>query len=292
VTRRLRLPGLSERSPYLLVVAGIASVQSGAAVATKLFASVGPGGAVFLRILFGAIILALVWRPRIKGRTWQQLRIALLLGVVLGAMNFFFYHAIETIPIGDAVTIEFIGPLLVATVGSRRPVDLLWVLLAGAGVVALSNGGTIHLNSIGVLYAALAGVLWGTYIVVTASVGRSFTNGEGLALAMAVSALVTIPAGLIEGGRRLLDLTILGQGALIGLLSSAIPYAFEMEALRKLSKRTFGILMSIEPAMAAAAGFLIAHQRLSTSDLVGIALVVCASVGSSIGASIQARTGL
>ena len=274
-------PRLSDRSPYALVLAGIASVQCGAAIATKLFSIVGPGGAVSLRITWAAGILMVFWRPRLQRYSRRQLQISCILGVVLGAMNFFYYHAIESIPIGDAVTIEFLGPLLVATIGSRRPADLLWVVLAAAGVLALSHGDTRHVRGIGVLYAALAGACWALYIVATASVGRNFASGEGLVLAMSVAAVVTLPAGVIEGGTRLLQLTPVAIGAVIGLLSSAIPYGFEMEALRRISKRNFGILMSLEPAVAAAAGFLIVHQQLGGSDLLGITLVVCASFGAS-----------
>jgi inner membrane transporter RhtA len=274
--------GLLARSPsYGLVVGGIASVQFGAALATTLFARIGPGGAVLLRLLTASIILLIIFRPRVRARTRRELLLAALFGVVLAAMNLTFYQAIHRIPLGIAVTIEFIGPLVVAVAGSRQRVDLVWVGLAAAGILALTHGDAHGLDTLGVVLALLAGCMWGTYILVNARVGRAFEGGTGLALAMCVATILALPVGVIQGGAHLIQPRSLALGAAVGILSSAIPYSFEMEALRRMATSVFGVLMSLEPAMAALAGFLVLGQGLSGRELAGIALVVAASVGAS-----------
>jgi inner membrane transporter RhtA len=274
--------GLLARSPsYGLVVGGIASVQFGAALATTLFARIGPGGAVLLRLLTASVILLIIFRPRVRVRTRRELLLAALFGVVLAAMNLTFYEAIHRIPLGIAVTIEFIGPLVVAVAGSRQRVDLVWVGLAAAGIVALTHGDAHGLNTLGVVLALVAGCMWGTYILVNARVGRAFEGGTGLALAMCVATVLALPFGVIEGGAHLIQPRSLALGAAVGILSSAIPYSFEMEALRRMATSVFGVLMSLEPAMAALAGFIVLGQGLSGRELAGIALVVVASVGAS-----------
>jgi inner membrane transporter RhtA len=274
--------GLLARSPsHALVVGGIASVQFGSALATTLFARIGPGGAVLLRLLTASVILLIIFRPRVRIRTRRELLLAALFGVVLAAMNLTFYHAIQRIPLGIAVTIEFIGPLAVAVAGSRQRVDLVWVGLAAAGILALMHGDAHGLDTLGVVLALLAGCMWGTYILVNARVGRAFEGGTGLALAMCVATILALPAGVIEGGAHLIQPRSLALGAAVGILSSAIPYSFEMEALRRMATSVFGVLMSLEPAMAALAGFIVLGQGLSGRELAGIALVVVASVGAS-----------
>jgi inner membrane transporter RhtA len=274
--------GLLARSPsYGLVVGGIASVQFGAALATTLFARIGPGGAVLLRLLTASVILLIIFRPRVKVRTRRELLLAALFGVVLAAMNLTFYEAIHRIPLGIAVTIEFIGPLVVAVAGSRQRVDLVWIGLAAGGILALTHGDAHGLDTLGVVLALLAGCMWGTYILVNARVGRAFEGGTGLALAMCVATILALPVGVIEGGAHLIQPRSLALGAAVGILSSAIPYSFEMEALRRMATSVFGVLMSLEPAMAALAGFLVLGQGLSGRELAGIALVVVASVGAS-----------
>lgn len=258
------------------------SVQCGSAVAHSLFADVGAGGATFLRLTFGAAVALLIWRPGIRGRSWATLAPAATLGLVLACMNLVFYHAIARIPLGIAVTIEFIGPLAVAVIGSRRPIDLLWVLLAAAGVLALANGDTHHLDALGVAFAALAAVTWGIYIPVQARLGRAFRDGGGLALALAISFVLMIPDGLIEGGGKLASPHVLAVGLAVGVLSSVIPYSFELEALRRLSTRTFGVLMSLEPGVAAVIGWLILSQGLGLRGIVGIVLVSAASLGVAL----------
>jgi inner membrane transporter RhtA len=265
-----------------LVVGAIASVQFGSAIAATLFAKIGPGGAVFLRLLFGAVIVVALWRPRLQGRSRRDLALAALFGLVLAGMNFSFYTAIHRIPLGIGVTLEFVGPLAVAIFGSRRLIDLVWVALAAGGIVALTHGQTHGLDTLGAGLALLAGCLWGTYILVNARVGRAFERGTGLALALCVSLVVMIPAGAIEGGAHLLDARSLALGAAVGVLSSAIPYSFEIEALRRIAPAVFGVLMSIEPAMGAIAGLIVLGQGLSARAIAGIALVVCASIGASL----------
>jgi inner membrane transporter RhtA len=275
-------PGLLVRAPSgALVLGAIASVQFGAAIAATLFARVGPAGAVLLRLVTATIVLLAVWRPRVRGRTRRGLLLAGTFGLVLGFMNLSFYEAIHRIPLGVAVTLEFVGPLAVALAGSRRLLDLLWVVLAAAGIVALTNGGVHHLNGLGVALALTAGALWAAYILVNARVGRAFEGGTGLALAMCVATVVILPFGIGQAGSHLFEAHALALGAAVGLLSSAIPYSFELEALRRIKPSVFGVLMSIEPAMAALAGFIVLGQSLGARALFGIALVVTASVGAA-----------
>jgi inner membrane transporter RhtA len=197
-------------------------------------------------------------------------------------MNVAFYESIQRIPLGIAVTIEFVGPLAVALVGSRRKLDFLWVALAALGIVALMQGDTHGLNTVGVVLALAAGCMWGLYIVVNARVGKAFEDGSGLALAMCVASVLVLPLGVAEGGASLVHPHSLLLGAAVGMLSSAIPYTLELEALRRIAKSVFGVLMSLEPAMAALAGFLIIGQSLSGRELAGIALVIVASLGASL----------
>jgi inner membrane transporter RhtA len=264
-----------------LVLGAIASVQLGAALATKLFAQIGPSGAVLLRLLSASILLFVVWRPRLHGRARHELAMAAVFGVVLAAMNLSFYAAIDRIPLGIAVTIEFVGPLAVAVAGSRRPIDLLWVVLAAAGIVALTQGGAHGLNALGVAFALFAGGCWAAYILLNARVGRAFERGTGLTVAMCIATLVALPFGVVDGGAHLLEPRSLAIGAAVGVLSSAIPYSFEQEALRRIPPHVFGVLMSLEPAVAALAGLIILGQGLGGRAVTGIALVVVASIGAS-----------
>ena len=281
-TETLSDKGVLERVPSpALVVGAIASVQFGSAIGATLFPQIGPGGAVLLRLLFGSAMLALIWPPRVRGHTRDELLLAALLGLVLAAMNMSFYHSIQRIPLGIAVTIEFVGPLTVAVIGSKRRIDLLWVGLAAVGIVALMRGNAQSLDTLGVILALVAGCLWGFYILVNARMGQVFAQGNGLTLAMCIATLVALPIGLGEGGNGLFHLHTLALGALVGLMSSAIPYSFELEALRRIATHVFGVLMSIEPAMAALAGLIVLGQALSARQLVGIGLVVVASVGAA-----------
>jgi len=272
-------------------VAAAATTQLGAAIATKLFDRRGAAGAVFPRAAFAAVFLVVLWRPRVAGHGRRELALAGLFGVSLAAMNLTFYEAIDRIPLGIAVTVEFAGPLAVAVAGSRRRLDLLWVVLAAAGIVLLARGDGGHANLAGIGFALAAAVCWASYILLSQRVGRVFPRGNGLALAMLVASLLLLPAGVAAGGGELIVPGVLAVGAGVALLSSAIPYSLELEALRRLPARVFGILLSLEPAIAALAGFVVLGQDLGVRELVAIVLVTAASVGASIGAEVPERVG-
>ncbi len=267
--------------PTVLVLLGIVSVQLGSAVAKHLFGTVGSFGTVALRLFFAAAVLVLLWRPspRVTRRTAT---VVLAYGLVLGLMNLCFYLALSRIPLGIAVTIEFLGPLGVALAGSRRWLDGLWVALAAGGVVLLMEGRG-DLDLLGVLFALAAGACWGLYILVGAALGRHTTEGNGLALGMAVAALVTVPFGVAESGTALLQPWVLAAGAGLALLSSVIPYTLDLEALRRIPPRVFGILMSLEPAMAALIGLVVLGEALSWSQWIAVLCVVAASAGAARG---------
>lgn len=263
------------------VLAAVGSLQFGAALAGTLFDEVGPLGAVLLRLGFGALILGAIVRPRLRGLTGEQRRLAVLFGLTLGVMNASIYLAFDRLGLGIAVTLEFIGPLGVAVAGSRRALDGLWVAMAAAGVVLLSRGGS-ELDPLGVALALLAGACWAAYIVLGTRVGGAFDGATGLALALVVGGLAVAPFGLADGGSALLDPRLLAVGAAIALLSSVIPYTLELEALRRMPTRVFGVLMSTEPAVAALAGFAVLGQALSGRQVVAVGLVVVASAGATL----------
>jgi inner membrane transporter RhtA len=273
----------------LYALGAIASVQLGATVATHLFASLGPTGTVFLRVGFGACILLALARPRWPRFDARQWGAIVLFGLIIAGMNLCFYQAIARIPLGIAVTIEFLGPLGVAIAGSRRGLDFAWALMAAAGVGMLSfSGGSV--TSAGVLFALGAAAGWAAYIVLSQRVGRLVPGPDGLAVALAVGGLALLPFGIAGAGASLLDFRNLGVGVVVAILSSAIPFSLEFAALRRLSSQLFGILMSLEPAMGAAAGFFFLGQRLSFRDLIAIALVMAASVGATRAAGRPAAT--
>jgi inner membrane transporter RhtA len=270
--------------PTVLVLGAVASVQFGAALAKSLFDEIGAGGTVLLRVASAAVMLGLIWRPRVAGHGPRDLLLAGLFGLSLAGMNLAFYEALDRIPLGIAVTFEFVGPLGVAVFASRRALDLLWVVLAAAGILLLSDFGGARLDGLGVALALVAGGCWAAYILLNTRVGRLFPGGGGLALAMVVAAVPLAPVGIAEAGTDLLVPWILGVGAAVGLLSSAIPYTLELEALRRLPAGVFGVLMSLEPAMAALAGFVVLGEELAAREVVAIMLVVAASAGAAHGA--------
>jgi inner membrane transporter RhtA len=263
-----------------LVLGGIVSVQVGAAFATTLFDELGPGGTVFLRIAFAALLLLAIWRPPLRLGEGEARRDVVLLGLVLAGMNLSFYLALDRIPLGIAVTLEFVGPLGVAIAGSRRRLDLVWAGLAAAGILLLSPVPGSDLDALGVVLALTAGAFWAAYILLTARVGRALPGGGGLAIAMTVAAIAVIPVGLAEGGDALLDAELLAIGFAVAVLSSALPYSVELEALRRLPENTFGVLMSLEPAVAATVGFVGLDQDLAAREVVAIGLVLVASAGA------------
>ena len=266
--------------PVTLVLGGIASVQAGAAVAFNLFDEVGPAGAVFLRVALAAVVLAALWRPQLRGHSREALKSAALFGGTLAAMNLSFYAGLERVPLGIAVTLEFVGPLGVAIAASRRARDLVWVALAAGGIVLLSPGLGDELDLLGAGLCLLAGGFWASYIVLSARVGREFAGGQGLALALALSTAVLLVPGVVQGGGELMEPAVLGAGFAVAMLSSAIPYSLELEALRSLPQGTFGVLMSLEPAAAALVGFVALDQGLAATELTAVAMVVIASAGA------------
>jgi inner membrane transporter RhtA len=236
---------------------------------------------VLLRLAVGALVLVAVARPRVRGRSRGQLLLVLAFGAVLAGMNSSFYAAIDRIPIGIAVTIEFAGPLSVAVAGSRRLFDAVWVVLAAAGVVLLTRGGGGALDPLGLGLAGVAGLGWACYILLSQRVGRSFPGVDGLALATAVGAVLVAPAGIVQAGGALADWRVLLVGIGVGLLSAAIPYSLEIEALRRLPARVFGVLMSLEPAVGALAGLVVLGEALRSHEVLAIALVCVASAGAA-----------
>jgi inner membrane transporter RhtA len=279
--------GLGGVPPTVLVLLGIVSVQLGSAVAKQLFSEVGSFGTVALRLFFAAVILMLLWRPspRMSRRAWT---VVVGYGLTLGLMNLCFYLALDRLPLGVAVTVEFLGPLAVALIGSRRWLDALWAVLAGGGVVLLMGGGG-EVNLVGLLFALGAAVCWGLYIVVSAALGRHTTEGNGLALGMIVAALVAVPIGVADSGAALVQPWVLVAGLGLALLSSVVPYSLDLEALRKIPPRVFGILMSLEPAVAALIGLVVLQELLHWSQWIAVLCVVIASVGATRGARPKIR---
>lgn len=275
--------------PTLLVLAAVTSVQFGGAFAKTLFDEIGPGGTAFLRVLFAALILAALWRPAVRGLSRAEWQLAVAYGFALVAMNLTFYEALDRIPLGIAVTFEFVGPLGVAIVGSRRPLDLLWVALAAAGILLLSDFGGADLDGLGVALALLAGGFWAAYILLAARVGRAFEGAHGLAIGMCAGALMLLPFGIADAGGDLITGETLAIGLAVAVLSSVIPYSLELEALRRMPAGVFGVLMSLEPAAAALAGFIVLDEGLATREVVAIALVVAASAGAARNASVPPR---
>ncbi|NLU71999.1 EamA family transporter [Streptomyces sp. HNM0575] len=279
-----------------MVVGSALSLQFGAAVAATLFPRAGALGVVALRLVFSAVLLLAVCRPRLRGHSRADWAAVTGLGVALGAMNTLFYQAIERIPLGAAVTLELLGPLVLSVAGSRRLVSLLWAGLALTGVYLLgsdgfsgsfggvsgggSGGGPGEIDLAGAGFALAAGAMWVAYILANSRTGARFPKADGLALAMALAAVLSAPLGVASAGRALLDPVTLGLGAAVAVLSSGVPYTLELFALRRLPAATFALLMSLMPVAAAAAGFLVLGQRLETPELVAIALVIVASMGA------------
>ena len=266
----------------LLVLAAATSVQAGASVAKSLFATLGPPGVVWLRLLFGSVALWVAARPQLRSRPWRELRLLVALGIVLVSMNITFYESIDRIPLGIAVTIEFLGPLAVATITSRRKLDLLWVALAGIGVALLAEGTGSGVHTAGLVLAAVAGLCWALYIMLSVPVGRLFPGASGLAPAMLLGAVLITPWGIASAGSGLRDPQVIGAAAGVGLLSSALPWSLELEALRRLPTNVFGVVLALEPVIAALMGSLFLHEQLGARSWLAIALVVTASAGAAL----------
>ncbi|CAL4861146.1 EamA family transporter [Microbacterium sp. MM2322] len=262
------------------VVVGLCCQEVGASLAVFLFPEVGPLGMVMLRLVFSALILGLIARPSWRGRSRAAWVGVVQLGTALAVMNGFFYLALERLPLGVTVTIEVLGPLALWIIASKRASAWLWAGLALVGVVALGGGGFDRLDLLGVLFALGAAVSWAFYILASAKVGAAFPKLDGLAFAMAVGAVISLPFGIVDAGSALLRIDLVALGAAVALLSSTIPYALELIALRRLPAGAFAILMALAPATAALAGFVLLGQHLTVVELAGIALVIAASIGA------------
>ncbi|MFH7245280.1 MAG: EamA family transporter [Spirulina sp.] len=276
------LPSVSAIVPApCLVIGSMVSIQFGATLAKSLFGQVGPLGMVTLRVGLAAVVLMAWQRPRWRGHSPSDYRLLVVFGLSMAMMNSLFYLSIARIPTGVSVAIEFSGPLLVALLHSRRWIDGLWVALAAVGVVLLSPLHTDNLDPWGVAFALLAGVAWGGYIVLSARMGKAFRGWDGLALSMAVGGLALLPLGLISEGWTMLSPNILALGLGVAVLASAVPYSLEMAALRRLPVNVFGVLLSLEPAIASMISFLILGETLTLQMMVAIGLVMIAAAGVS-----------
>jgi inner membrane transporter RhtA len=272
-----------------MILIGIVSVQFGAGLADKLFGTIAPAAVTGLRLWTSALaMVALTGRGFSRSvrdlrerRAFADAAVAGAFGVTLGVMNFSIYQSFARIPLGVAVTIEFLGPLAVAVAGSRHLRDLVWVALAAAGVVLLTRGGHGHLDLTGVLFAGLAGACWAAYIVLSSATGRRFPGSSGLTIAMVVAAVLITPPAVIAGGGAMFRPAVLATGAAIGILSSVIPYRLELESLRRMPTRLFGVWMSLEPAVAALIGLVMLGQRLSAVEWLAIACVMIACAGAA-----------
>lgn len=278
----VRTPTVRAPSP-LLVVGAIVSVQSGSAVAAQLFDRLEPTSVVFFRLLFSAVLLCAVVRPRVWRWSAASVRAAVLLGLAMSCMNLVFYESLRTAPLGVAVTVEFLGPLLLALVQSRRLLDVVFALVAAVGVGLLGLSGGEQAPVRGLLLAFVAGLFWAGYILASARVGALLTGTQGLAVSLALgSVLAGVVTAVRSPGDVGLTLThgdLLVRALGVALLSSVVPYSLELAALRRLPTRVFGVLMSLEPMAATIAGVIILSQGLTVVAAVALVLVSLASVG-------------
>ncbi|MFV8378005.1 DMT family transporter [uncultured Flavobacterium sp.] len=273
--------------PLPAVLLAIISVQSGAAIAKGLFPAIGAAGTASLRIGISALILLAVYRPNLKKITVDQWKLVIPYGLSLGAMNLIFYLSIERIPIGLAVTLEFIGPLLVAVLGSKRTIDFFWVLLAAAGIVLIAPWSNNGLDILGVVFALLAGALWAAYIILGGKISKIMKGGDAVTIGMLFASILIVPFGILGNGLSNLTPQLLGLGVALALLSSAIPFTLEMKALGQLPARTFSILMSLEPAAASICAFIFLQEYLTFNEILAVIFVVIASAGSTITSKTQ-----
>ncbi|MBV0893737.1 DMT family transporter [Microbacterium sp. NC79] len=271
-------------SAVALVGLGLLCQEVGASFGVLMFGLTNPVAVVAFRLVFAAVILLIVTRPRVRSFTGHQWCGIVLLGVVLTTMNVAFYLALERLALGVTVTIEVLGPLVLAVVMSKKKSAWLWAGLAFVGVAALGGGGWETLDPVGVLFALLAGASWAGYILAAARVGRDVPGVSGLALAMTVGAVIVLPAALVIDAPAFINPTIILLGLGVAVLSSVIPYTAELLALRKISESTFSVLMSLGPATASIVGFLVLGQHLTVLEIAGIVLVIAASIGAVLAA--------
>jgi inner membrane transporter RhtA len=268
--------------PIYAVLLAIISVQCGVAIAKTLFPAIGAAGTASIRIGVSAIILLIAYRPNLKAITPEQWKIVAPYGLSLGAMNLIFYLAIERIPIGLAVTLEFIGPLLVAIIGSKRLIDYCWVLLAAIGIALIAPWTNDRVDILGVVFALLAGGFWAAYIVLGGKISQIMNGGQAVSTGMLFAAILILPFGFYENGLANLTPKLFGMGIALALLSSAIPFTLEMKALGQLPPRTFSILMSLEPAAASICAFIFLQEKLIFTEILAVVCVVIASAGSTL----------
>lgn len=263
-----------------LVVLGLITQDLGASIAVLVFDQVGPAGIVFLRLLFSAGVLLAIARPKLRGIPKRSWIVVTLFGISLGLMNLLFYQAIARIDLGITVTLEVIGPLILSVVIAKRAVAWLWAVLAFGGVALLGQGGFDELDPVGVLFAAGASCMWVAYILASRKTGSILPGLDGLAIAMTIGAVLAAPFGIAQSGTALLSPQILLIGLAVALLSSTIPYALELIALRRMAAEAFAVLVSASPAIAVAAGFFVLGQEIGLLQGLGIVLVIIASIGA------------
>ena len=269
--------------PSVLVLLAILSIQVGSAGAKTLFASTSFFGVLFMRLGFAAVVLWLIARPQIRMYSGRQWRSVMLLGLALAIMNMAFYASIARLPLGITVTIEFLGPLAVAVFGSRQLRDFIWPLLALVGVLLLTPAGDLaSLDILGIVFAFCAAAGWAAYIILAARMGTLFSGTSGLALAMTIGALITMPAGILNSGSAFLDTSLLFKGFLIAMLSATLPFSLEYQALKRMPPRVFGVFVSIEPAVAALVGFILLDEYLGIRECTAIVLVSFATIGVTL----------
>lgn len=273
---------LSNIPPLPAVLLAIISVQSGAAIAKGLFPAIGAAGTASLRIGISALILLAVYRTNFKAISAKQWKLVIPYGLCLGAMNLIFYFAIERIPIGLAVTLEFIGPLLVAVLGSKRIIDFFWILLAASGIILMAPWTNDRLDILGVIFALLAGGFWAFYIVIGGKISKVMKGGDAVTTGMLIAATLIVPFGILGGGLIALTPTLFLLGIALALLSSAIPFSLEMKALGQLPARTFSILMSLEPAAASLCALIFLQEYLEFNEILAVIFVVIASIGATL----------
>jgi inner membrane transporter RhtA len=267
-------------SAPLLVITAVLCQQLGAAVAVLVFPVAGPLGTVTLRLVFSAIVLLAITRPKLRGQTASAWRAVLGLGMAVAAMNSLFYESIARLPLGTAVTLEVLGPLALSVIVSRRKSAVVWALLAFTGVALLGYGGMTAIDVTGVCCALGAAACWGVFILCNARLGEAFPGFEGLALGMAIGAIVSLPGAVLTAGTVLLEPSVLVVGLGVALLSTALPYALELMALRRIPAATFSVLTCTSPAVAAVAGFAVLGQAFGWTEVGAIVLVVVASIGA------------
>ena len=288
---------LKQPSPFGFLLIAMLSIQFGSALAKSLFDELGPWGVVALRVSFSAIILFSIWRPKLHSKVKTHFKLILAYGIIMACMNCAFYAAIDRIPLGIAISLEFTGPLGLAAIKSRQWRDGLWALLAACGILLLtpfgsslggslsgSFGGSLDsstINPVGVALALIAGVFWALYILLAAKIGPALPGVEGLSWGLLVGTILLLPIGIATAGGALLDPKLLATGAGVAILSTALPYACEIAALRSIPVKVFGVMLSVEPMMGVLAGFLILGETLSARSLMACLLVSIAAAGAA-----------